>query len=92
MMRMSCVTPVSTAGLKNGSSAPPQWSVAPFATASSTSSLTVSSCSCDTIGPISVSQSSGSPTRSAFAPSTTPSTNRSATSFTTYTRSMPEQV
>src|SRR5919112_2823536 len=92
MIRMSCVTPVSTAGRKNGSSAPPQWSVAPFATASSTSSFTSSSCSDDTIGPISVSHSTGSPTRSAFAPSTTPSVKRSATSFTTYTRSIPEQV
>src|SRR5215213_237538 len=92
MIRMSWVTPVSTAGRKNGSSAPPQWSVAPFATASSTSSLTSSSCSRETMGPTSVSQSSGSPTVSSLAPSTTPSTKRSAISLTTYTRSMPEQV
>ena len=44
---------------------PPQRSVAPCATASSTSSRTMSNCSRDTIGPISVSQSIGSPTRSA---------------------------
>ena len=41
MIRMSCVTPVSTAGVKKrlGLGGPPQCSVAPFATASSTSSL-----------------------------------------------------
>ena len=48
-------------------------SSAPLATASSTSSLTSSNCSRETIGPISLSQSSGSPTLRAFAPATTPS-------------------
>ncbi len=51
---------------------PPQCSLAPLATASSTSSRTSSNCSSDTIGPISVFQSSGSPTRRALAPRTTP--------------------
>ena len=90
--RMSGRTPVSTAGRKKGGSGPPQRSSAPPATASSTSSVTRSSCSVETIGPISVSQARGSPTRSRRAPSTTPSMKRSATSRTTYTRSIPLQV
>ena len=59
---------------------PPQRSVAPAATASSTSSLTVSNCSRETIGPISVSQLNGSPIRSLRAPATTPAMKRSETS------------
>ncbi len=64
MIRMSCVTPVSTVGamkwpLKPGTSTgPPQRRVAPAAIASSTSSHTSSYCSRETIGPISVFQSS----------------------------------
>ena len=94
MIRMSCVTSVRTVGANHGpsSTGPPHSSFAPFATASSTSSRTSSNCSFDTIGPISVFQSSGSPTRSFFAPSTTPAVNRSATSRITYTRSIPEHV
>ena len=86
MIRMSCVTSVSTVGamkwpLKPGTSrGPPHSRFAPEAIASSTSSHTRSYCSLETIGPISVVHSSGSPTVSALASRTTPSMKRSATS------------
>ena len=66
--------------------------VAPAATASSTSSLTISYCSTDTIGPTSVSNSTGLPSLSFLAAATTPWVNCSATSLWTYARSMPAQV
>ena len=90
MIRMSCVTSVSTVGamkLPSGklsiSRGPPQRNVAPLATASSIRSLTRSNWSFETIGPIAVSHLVGSPTLSAPASRTAPSMNLSATSRTT---------
>ena len=89
MIRISCVTPVSTVGATNlpespaTSVGPPQSLVAPEATASSISSTTISYWPSEVIGPISVSHSSGSPSRSFCVSRATPSMKRSATSRTT---------
>ena len=71
---------------------PPVTRSAPLLIASSTSSVTASAWSAETIGPISVCQLIGSPTVSRSVSRTTPSRNRSATVSTTYVRSIPEQV
>ena len=89
MIRISCVTPVRTVGAMNlpekpgTSRGPPQRRSAPVATASSTSSMTISNWSSEIIGPISVAHSSGSPTVRRSVSRTTPSRKRSATSPTT---------
>ena len=89
MIRMSCVTSVSTTGAMKlpfmplTLVGPPVSFLAPLLTASSTRSVTIAACSSETIGPISVVQSRGSPTVSRSVSRTTPSRKRSATSSTT---------
>ena len=93
MIRISWVTSVSTTGAMKrpsrpsgrsaGLTGPPVSFLAPLATASSTSSSTMSAWSSETIGPISVSQSSGSPTLRRSVSRTTPAMNSSATSVWT---------
>ena len=74
MIRISSSTPASTVGamnlpLKPGTSrGPPATRSAPPASASSTSSVTTPNWSSETIGPISVSHSIGSPTVSSLRP------------------------
>ena len=82
MIRISCVTSgehdrgdeaaLALAIALSPSVGPPVSLVAPAATASSTSSLTIAACSAETIGPISVFHSSGSPTVSRSVSRTTP--------------------
>ena len=89
MIRISCVTPVSTIGAMKLPSmplisvGPPVSFLAPFSTASSTSSVTIFAWSSEIIGPISVVHSRGSPTVSRSVSRTTPSRKASATSSTT---------
>ncbi len=89
MIRISGFTPVRTVGAMNlpgkpgTSRGPPVRRSAPLAIASSTSSVTVLNWSSETIGPVSVVHSSGSPTVRRSVSRTTPSRKRSATSSTT---------
>ena len=83
MIRISCVTPVSTTGamklpsIPSTSVGPPVSFVAPLSTASSTSSVTIFACSSEIMGPISVVHWRGSPTVSRSVSRTTPSTKAS---------------
>ena len=89
MIRISSSTPARTVGAMNlpvkpgTSRGPPAARSAPLESASSTSSETTPYWSSETIGPISVSHSIGSPTERSLALRTTPSMKRSATSLTT---------
>ena len=87
-IRMSLVTPSTIVGSWNWPSwPPPRTIVAPFSVASSRCSCVRSSTSGVHIGPMSVSSSSGSPTRSAFVRSVRAATNSSFTDSWTRMRS-----
>ena len=80
--------PVTTAGAKKWprswpARSPPTTSSAPAATAASTCAATFSRWAADTIGPTSVDESSGSPTRSSRACATNASRKSSYTSRAT---------
>ena len=79
---MSAVTPSRTVGSKtkgprSGRAVPPQRTVAPLATASSTWAVTVSSWACEISEPMSTLQSWLAPSVSARVRETKSSTNRS---------------